>query len=205
MVSPSSPFGGNIGTKTLVGTPSLILLLINGLCGFSQVYSLSPSLLWTMKKGQPRWFQPRTSAFTIPLFWILLTVIRYYALSALCALFKHAEMKHNTRYTGGSLRIRYCPVEGTMLIDSETIRNLELIGNMNHRKSSHSLYGFVRKRSHFVAHPDIIQCSELYLYIHGSETTQSQYSVSNHGKRFHRSPVECRRRSLQLSVSQTAA
>jgi DNA mismatch repair protein MSH4 len=66
---------------------------------------------------------------------------RYYALSAVCALFKHAEMKLNTRYVAGSLRIRYCPVEGTMMIDSETIRNLELVGNLSFRKSSHSLFG----------------------------------------------------------------
>ena len=68
---------------------------------------------------------------------------RYYALSALCAIFKYSETKLNVRYSAGSLSIRYTPVEGTMLIDPETIRNLELVGNMGHRKSNHSLFGCV--------------------------------------------------------------
>ncbi|KAF9781104.1 muts domain V-domain-containing protein [Thelephora terrestris] len=66
---------------------------------------------------------------------------KYYALSALCAIFKYSEMKLNIRYSAGSLSIRYTPVEGTMLIDPETIRNLELVGNMGNRKSNHSLFG----------------------------------------------------------------
>lgn len=68
---------------------------------------------------------------------------RYYALSALCALFKYSEMKLNVRYSTGALSIRYAPVEGTMMIDPETIRNLELVGNMGNRKSNHSLFGCV--------------------------------------------------------------
>ncbi|KAJ7160996.1 muts domain V-domain-containing protein [Mycena filopes] len=66
---------------------------------------------------------------------------KYYALSAVCALFKHAETKLNTRFAAGSLRIRYVPVEGTMMIDPDTARNLELVGNMSHKKSTHSLFG----------------------------------------------------------------
>lgn len=69
------------------------------------------------------------------------TLCRYYALSATCALFKHSEARLNTRYAAYSLLIRYVPVEGTMMIDPETTRNLELVGNMADRKSSHSLYG----------------------------------------------------------------
>ncbi|KAG2023704.1 DNA mismatch repair protein MSH2, variant 3 [Coprinopsis cinerea AmutBmut pab1-1] len=66
---------------------------------------------------------------------------RYYALSAACALFKYYEAKMNTRFAAGSLRIRYVPVEGTMMIDRDTARNLELIGNMTFKKSPHSLFG----------------------------------------------------------------
>ena len=79
-------------------------------------------------------------------------------LAAACALFKHAEQKLNIRYAANSLRIRYVPVDGkplktltrqsevdsmagTMLIDSETARNLELVGNLMHKKSKHSLMG----------------------------------------------------------------
>ena len=68
-------------------------------------------------------------------------VFRYYTLSAACALFKHAEIKLNTRYANHSLRIRYTPVEGTMLIDNDSAKNLELVGNMLHKKSTHSLFG----------------------------------------------------------------
>jgi len=52
-------------------------------------------------------------------------------------------MKLNVRYSAGSLSIRYIPVEGTMMIDPETIRNLELVGSMGGRKSNHSLFGYV--------------------------------------------------------------
>ncbi|KAH7884107.1 muts domain V-domain-containing protein [Phlebopus sp. FC_14] len=66
---------------------------------------------------------------------------KYYSLSAACALFKYAESRLNTRYAACSLRIRYTSVDGTMLIDPETARNLELVNNITHRKSPHSLFG----------------------------------------------------------------
>ncbi|KAF9235861.1 DNA mismatch repair protein MutS [Melanogaster broomeanus] len=66
---------------------------------------------------------------------------KYYALSAACALFKHAESRLNTRFAACSLRIRYASVEGTMMIDPETARNLELVNNITHKRSSHSLFG----------------------------------------------------------------
>ncbi|KAF9221300.1 hypothetical protein BS17DRAFT_845606 [Gyrodon lividus] len=68
---------------------------------------------------------------------------KYYALSAACALFKHAESRLNTRFAACSLRIRYASVEGTMMIDPETAKNLELVNNVTHKKSSHSLFGHV--------------------------------------------------------------
>jgi len=72
-----------------------------------------------------------------------LAASRYYALSAAGALFKHSESRLNTRFATGSLKIRYAPVEGTLMIDMETARNLELVGNAVHRKSGHSLFGWV--------------------------------------------------------------
>ncbi|KAK0440784.1 muts domain V-domain-containing protein [Armillaria borealis] len=68
---------------------------------------------------------------------------KYFALSATSALFKHAEAKLNTRFAAGSLLIRYVPVDGTMMIDPETVRNLELVGNMSNKKLPHSLFGTV--------------------------------------------------------------
>lgn len=70
-------------------------------------------------------------------------VTRYYALSAASALLKHAELKLNTRFAAASLRIRYVQVDGTMMIDPETARNLELVGNMSNKRSNHSLFGYL--------------------------------------------------------------
>lgn len=72
---------------------------------------------------------------------ILAVSNKYYALAATCALFKHSASKLNTRFAPGSLRIRYVPVEGTMMIDPDTARNLELVGSMAYKKSVHSLFG----------------------------------------------------------------
>ena len=82
-------------------------------------------------------------AYTSPIGSHLTRNHRYYALAATCALFKHAESKLNARFAAGSLRIRYVPVEGTMMIDPDTARNLELVGNMTYKKSAHSLFGYV--------------------------------------------------------------
>ncbi|KAJ8703274.1 MutS protein msh4 [Pleurotus ostreatus] len=66
---------------------------------------------------------------------------KYYALSATCALFKYAEIKMNARFASRSLRIRYVPIEGTLMIDPDTVRNLELVASLTHKKSTHSLFG----------------------------------------------------------------
>ncbi|TBU46298.1 muts domain V-domain-containing protein [Dichomitus squalens] len=68
---------------------------------------------------------------------------KYYALSAASALFKHAELRLNIRFSASSLLIRYTQVEGTMMIDPDTALNLELVGNMSVRKSAHSLFGLL--------------------------------------------------------------
>ncbi|KAI0656744.1 muts domain V-domain-containing protein [Cubamyces menziesii] len=68
---------------------------------------------------------------------------KYYALSAASALFKHAELRLNTRFASSSLLIRYTQVEGTLLVDPDTARNLELVGNLSARKSTHSLFGLL--------------------------------------------------------------
>ncbi|KAJ8462533.1 hypothetical protein ONZ45_g17900 [Pleurotus djamor] len=65
----------------------------------------------------------------------------YYALSAACALFKYTESKMNTLFASHSLRIRYLPVEGTLMMDPETARSLELVDSVLHKKSTHTLFG----------------------------------------------------------------
>ncbi|KAG8914378.1 MutS protein msh4, partial [Tulasnella sp. 408] len=68
---------------------------------------------------------------------------RYYALSAASALFKYADSRLNVVFASQSLRIRYRGVEGTMMIDTDTAVNLELVGNRLSKKSSHSLFGLL--------------------------------------------------------------
>jgi len=68
---------------------------------------------------------------------------RYYALSSACALFKFAESQMNVRFAPGSLRICYRAVEGTMMIDPDTVKNLELVKNITSHKSNHTLFGYV--------------------------------------------------------------
>ncbi len=70
------------------------------------------------------------------------SLTRYYALSAASAVFKYVEIKLNTQFANASLRIRYVPVEGTMMIDPETVRNLEIVDNMGNARSPHSLFGY---------------------------------------------------------------
>ncbi|KAI3621717.1 hypothetical protein WG66_016688 [Moniliophthora roreri] len=72
---------------------------------------------------------------------ILAVSTKYYVLSTASALFKYAEIRLNVRFSTASLRIRYAPVDGTMMIDPESAKNLELVGNMTHKKSTHSLFG----------------------------------------------------------------
>ncbi|QRV84814.1 DNA mismatch repair protein MutS [Ceratobasidium sp. AG-Ba] len=69
---------------------------------------------------------------------------KYYALSAAGALFKYAEAKMDTIFAPHSLRIsfRSWPL-GTMMIDCETARNLELAQNNAERRSKHSLFGLL--------------------------------------------------------------
>ncbi|PVF95072.1 hypothetical protein CPB86DRAFT_764679 [Serendipita vermifera] len=74
---------------------------------------------------------------------LLVTVhSRYYALQAVAALFKYIEATFDTIYPPHTLVIKYRALEGSMLIDTETARNLELIEGVSGLKA-HSLYGIL--------------------------------------------------------------
>jgi DNA mismatch repair protein MSH4 len=73
---------------------------------------------------------------------LISSLVRYYALSAASAMFKYVEIKLNTQFASASLRIRFVPVEGTVMIDPETVRNLEIVDNMGNARSPHSLFGY---------------------------------------------------------------
>ncbi|BGP16624.1 MutS protein msh4 [Rhodosporidiobolus nylandii] len=70
---------------------------------------------------------------------------KYYALSAACALFKYLEREHGVVFPPKSLLIRYAPLEGTCLIDTESARNLELVANLLNKNSKQHLLGILHK------------------------------------------------------------
>ena len=67
---------------------------------------------------------------------ILAIKSKFYALSALSALFKYLESVALV-FPPRSLRISYSPLEGTCLIDSDTSSNLELVANARRRTCGH--------------------------------------------------------------------
>jgi DNA mismatch repair protein MSH4 len=95
---------------------------------------------------------------------LLLTIHdRYYALQAVCAVFRYIESTFSTIYPPHTLVIKYRPIEGerqvfrsfkvltryspgSMLIDTETARNLELLEGVSKQKT-HSLFGSVQQFS----------------------------------------------------------
>ncbi|KAF8717258.1 MutS family domain IV, partial [Rhizoctonia solani] len=76
----------------------------------------------------------------------------YYALSATSALFKFVEMRMNTTFAPRSVRISFRSPEGTMMIDCETTKNLELLQNNVSKKSKTSLFGLLNHTFTPMAH-----------------------------------------------------
>ncbi|KAJ1301008.1 hypothetical protein OPQ81_003431 [Rhizoctonia solani] len=70
---------------------------------------------------------------------------KYYALSAVSALFKFVETRMNTTFAPRSVRISFRSPEGTMMIDCETTRNLELLQSNVSKKSKISLFGLLNR------------------------------------------------------------
>jgi len=77
---------------------------------------------------------------------------RYYALSALAAALHFIEKEQAFGFLAGSLRVSYVALEGkvnikdklkkgTLFIDVDTARNLELVKNNLTHKTSNTLYG----------------------------------------------------------------
>ncbi|GAA6048610.1 hypothetical protein JCM3770_002054 [Rhodotorula araucariae] len=70
---------------------------------------------------------------------------KWYALSATAALFKWLDSAQSLSFAPNSLRIRYTPLEGTCLIDSESACNLELVANLLNKNSKQHLLGMLNK------------------------------------------------------------
>lgn len=54
---------------------------------------------------------------------------RYYSLAACAALLKYFEFSHNIYFAPGALKIGFSGAVQSMLLDSHTVRNLELLEN----------------------------------------------------------------------------
>ncbi|KAL0255469.1 hypothetical protein I308_100273 [Cryptococcus tetragattii IND107] len=65
---------------------------------------------------------------------------KFYALCALCALFKYLQTWRNIEFPERSLRMKYMVAEGIMFIDIQTAKNLELVRNNLTNNATHTLY-----------------------------------------------------------------
>ncbi|KAF4155166.1 hypothetical protein CNMCM6936_005508 [Aspergillus lentulus] len=69
----------------------------------------------------------------------------YFASCCLAAVLKYIELELDRVFTSHSLRIRFEPSQGSMLIDLSTIASLELIQNLQNAKSKDSLFGLLNE------------------------------------------------------------
>lgn len=65
----------------------------------------------------------------------------YYVFTAIAALFDHIMSTSGISFKERSIMFKQLPVDGTMMIDFQTARCLELVENSNNSKSSESLFG----------------------------------------------------------------
>ncbi|KAI8907003.1 muts-like protein 4, isoform CRA_a [Powellomyces hirtus] len=66
---------------------------------------------------------------------------KVYCLAATAALLKYVQSQQNILFANRSVRFKYEVIEGSMMIDPNTARNLELVVNLNNPKSNHTLFG----------------------------------------------------------------
>ncbi|OCF32989.1 hypothetical protein I316_05327 [Kwoniella heveanensis BCC8398] len=74
---------------------------------------------------------------------LMATADKFYALCAISGLFRYLESAQGVSYPLRSLKISYETLEGTMFIDTDTVKNLELVRNGLTHKSSGTLYGLL--------------------------------------------------------------
>jgi DNA mismatch repair protein MSH4 len=63
----------------------------------------------------------------------------------LSQVLKYVELELNRTFTSHSLRIRFEPSQGSMLLDLSTIVSLELIQNLQNARSKASLFGLLNE------------------------------------------------------------
>ncbi|KAH8815411.1 DNA mismatch repair protein-like protein MutS [Xylogone sp. PMI_703] len=69
----------------------------------------------------------------------------YFATCCFAAVLRYLDLKMLLTFAFHSLRIKYQPSEGTMMIDLSTIRSLELIKNLRDPKSTDCLFGLMNE------------------------------------------------------------
>ncbi|KAF2715997.1 hypothetical protein K431DRAFT_326350 [Polychaeton citri CBS 116435] len=69
----------------------------------------------------------------------------FYAVSCFAAILKYIELDLKKTFQSHSLRIKYEPSEGSMMIDLATIRSLELVQNLHDAKSKDCLFGLLNR------------------------------------------------------------
>ncbi|KAK5693497.1 MutS protein msh4 [Elasticomyces elasticus] len=69
----------------------------------------------------------------------------YYAVCCFAAVLKYVELGMSRTFPFHSLRIKYEPSEGSMMIDLSTIRSLELVQNLHNAKSKDCLFGLLNE------------------------------------------------------------
>ncbi|TKA26267.1 hypothetical protein B0A50_05046 [Salinomyces thailandicus] len=70
---------------------------------------------------------------------------KYYSVCCFAAVLKFAELGMYKVFPPRSLRIKYEPSEGSMMIDLSTIRSLELVQNLHTAKSRDCLFGLLNE------------------------------------------------------------
>ncbi|KAI9053310.1 hypothetical protein LZ554_002273 [Drepanopeziza brunnea f. sp. 'monogermtubi'] len=69
----------------------------------------------------------------------------YFATCCFAAVLRYIDLSMSLTFAYHSLRIKYQPSEGSMMIDLSTIRSLELIQNLQNAKSRACLYGVMNQ------------------------------------------------------------
>lgn len=69
----------------------------------------------------------------------------YYAICCFAAVLKYVELALSKTFPKRSLRIKYEPSEGSMMIDLSTIHTLELVQNLQNAKSKDCLFGLLNE------------------------------------------------------------
>ncbi|KAI9139759.1 DNA mismatch repair protein Msh4 [Paraphysoderma sedebokerense] len=70
---------------------------------------------------------------------------KYLCLATAAAALKYIEATESISFSARSMRFRYQTIEGSMMMDTATAKNLELVSNLSNPKSKGSLFGVLNE------------------------------------------------------------